>query len=89
MMTNQGMQRSGLVLYGHGIRSRELICPGCDDRLYLDCHRELKRLLDRIVSLRTRLIARSVVVAEPPAECITRYEFEYRDAGYETKYDEG
>ena len=40
---------------------------------------ELKRMLQRIVSMLTRLIARSGAVAEPAVE----YEYEYRVAEYE------
>ena len=52
-------------------------------------HAELKRLLHRIVSMLTRLIARSDVVAESEAEYNTgiKYKYEYRDAEYE--YDQG
>ncbi|WP_146524692.1 four helix bundle protein [Novipirellula artificiosorum] len=46
-------------------------------------HRQLKRLLHRIVSMLTRLIARSDVVAESGSE----YKYEYREAEYE--YGEG
>ena len=44
---------------------------------------ELKKMLKRIVSMLTRLIARADVVSEPAVE----YEYEYRDAEYE--YEEG
>ena len=40
---------------------------------------ELKKMLKRIVSMLTRLIARADVVSEPAVE----YEYEYRDAEYE------
>ena len=37
----------------------------------------------------TRLIARGDVVAEAPTEYNAGVEYEYRDAEYEYKYDEG
>ena len=42
-------------------------------------HRELKTMLKRIVSMLTRLIARTDTVSEPAIE----YEYEYRGAEYE------
>ena len=51
-------------------------------------HADLKGLLHRIVSMLTRLIARSTVVSEPKAEYSAGTEYEYRDADYEYKYDE-
>ncbi len=51
-------------------------------------HAELKRMLHRIVSMLTRLIARSGVVAESTEEFNPGVEHEYRDAEYEYKYDE-
>ncbi|MEQ9406569.1 MAG: hypothetical protein RIK87_02545, partial [Fuerstiella sp.] len=50
-------------------------------------HRELKRVLHRIVSMLTRLISRSQVVSESPAEYEESIEYEYRDAEHEYKYD--
>ncbi|WP_231612674.1 four helix bundle protein [Novipirellula galeiformis] len=44
-----------------------------------DRQAELKRTLNRIVSMLTRLIARADAVSEPAVE----YEHEYRDAEYE------
>ena len=58
---------------------------GLDDRR----HGELKRSLHRIVSMLTRLIARSDVVAELGIEYNPGTEYEYREAEYEYKYDEG
>ncbi|MDG2220580.1 MAG: four helix bundle protein [Rubripirellula sp.] len=55
---------------------------GLDDK----SHADLKRLLYRIVSMLTRLIARSDTVAEPPGEYNAGVEYEHRDAEY--KYDE-
>jgi four helix bundle protein len=46
-------------------------------------HDKLKRVLHRIVSMLTRLIARSDVVAESVAKYATGAEYEYRDAEYE------
>jgi four helix bundle protein len=51
-------------------------------------HAELKRMLHRIVSMLTKLIARSDVVSEPPAEYNAGIEYEYRDVEYAYKYDE-
>ena len=55
-----------------------------------ECHCRLKQRLHRIVSMLTRLIARSDVVAESETEYNAgfdgEYEYEYRDAEYE--YDE-
>ena len=50
-------------------------------------HREMKRVLHRIASMLTRLIARSEVVSESPAEYDAAIEYEYRNAEYEYKYD--
>ena len=50
-------------------------------------HVDLKRSLHRIVSMLTRLIARSEGVSEPPTEYNAGVEYEYRDAEYEYKYD--
>ena len=50
-------------------------------------HRDLKRTLHRIVSMLTRLIARSDVVAEPEVKYRVGIEHEYRDAEYEYKYE--
>ena len=52
-------------------------------------HRQLKQMLHRIVSMLTRLIARSEVVAEsePQYNAGIEYEYEYREAEYE--YDDG
>lgn len=48
----------------------------------------MKRMLHRIVSMLTRLIARGDVVAETPTEYNVGIEYEYRDAEYEYKYEE-
>ncbi|MEL6899297.1 MAG: four helix bundle protein [Planctomycetota bacterium] len=56
------------------------------DGLNFDRHAELKRILHRIVSMLTRLIARGDVIAEPPTEYNAEFEYEYRDAEYE--YDQ-
>ncbi|TWT95151.1 hypothetical protein [Neorhodopirellula pilleata] len=63
------------------------------DRLDDRTHDELKRMLHRIVSMLTRLIARSESVAELPGEYNAGVEYEYREYGYreaeyEYKYDE-
>ena len=58
---------------------------GLDD----DHHAELKRMLHRVVSMLTRLIARSDAVAETPMEYNVGVEYEYRDAEYEYKNEEG
>ncbi len=50
-------------------------------------HGELRRTLHRIVSMLTRLIARSDAVGETAAEFNAGVEYEYRDAEYEYKYD--
>ncbi len=50
-------------------------------------HNELKRMLHRIVSMLTHLIARSDAVSESPTEYNAGIEYEYRDAEYEYKYD--
>lgn len=52
---------------------------GLDD----PCHAELKPMFHRIVSMLTRLIARSDGVAEPGAECKVEIKYEYRDVEYE------
>jgi len=52
---------------------------GLDDQ----SHSELKHMLHRIVSMLTRLIARSQVVSEPQAEYNSDFEYEYREAEYE------
>jgi len=51
-------------------------------------HRQLKQMLHRIVSMLTRLIARSDVVSEPATDynAGAEYKYEYREAEYE--YDE-
>jgi hypothetical protein len=46
-------------------------------------------MLYRIVSMLTRLIARSEVVSETAAECNARDEHGDRDVEYEYKYEEG
>ena len=58
---------------------------GLDDKR----HAELKRILHRIVSMLTRLIARSEVVSEPSAEynAGVEYKYEYREAEYEYDRD--
>ena len=58
------------------------------DGLNDERHRQLKQMLHRIVSMLTRLIARSDVVAEPAAQynAGVEYKYEYREAEYE--YDE-
>ena len=48
----------------------------------------MKRILHRIVSMLTRLIARGDVIAEPPTQYNAGIEYEYRDAEYEYKYEE-
>ena len=50
---------------------------------------ELKRVLHRIVSMLTRLIARSDAVAESSAKyhAEVEYEYEYRDAEYECDFE--
>ena len=58
------------------------------DGLGDDQHSALKRILHRIVSMLTRLIARSDVVGEAAAEYNARVEYEYRDAEHEYKYDQ-
>ena len=58
------------------------------DELNGDRHAELKRILHRIVSMLTRLIARGDVVAETPTQYSAEVEYEYRDAEYEYKYDQ-
>ncbi|MEQ9411582.1 MAG: four helix bundle protein [Fuerstiella sp.] len=50
-------------------------------------HCEMKRVLHRIVSVLTRLISRSEVVSESPAEYDAAIEYEYHDAEYEYRYD--
>lgn len=55
------------------------------DGLDSDRHAELKRILHRIVSMLTKLIARSSVVSESKAEYDSEYE--YRDAECEYKYE--
>ena len=55
---------------------------GLDDKR----HTQLKRSLHRIVSMLTRLIARSEVVSESQSEYNSGIEYEYRDAEY--KYEE-
>ncbi|WP_145390264.1 four helix bundle protein [Stieleria neptunia] len=59
------------------------------DGLDVERHHELKRSLHRIVSMLTRLIARSDAVAESPVEYNAGTEYEYRDAEYEYEYDQG
>ena len=58
------------------------------DGLNDERHRQMKQMLHRIVSMLTRLIARSDVVAEPAAQynAGVEYKYEYREAEYE--YDE-
>ena len=48
---------------------------------------ELKRMLNRIVSMLTRLIGRADVVSEPGQEYNATVEYEYRDAEYEYEYE--
>ena len=57
------------------------------DGLAIERHEELKRMLHRIVSMLTRLIAKSDAVAESAAEYNAEVEYEYRGAEYEYKYD--
>ncbi|MEM8671538.1 MAG: four helix bundle protein [Planctomycetota bacterium] len=52
-------------------------------------HAEFKRMLHRIVSMLTRLIARGDVVAETPTEYVVGIEYESRDAEDEYRFDEG
>ncbi len=61
------------------------------DGLDSESHLALKRSLHRIVAMLTRLISRLNVVAEPGTSYNTAIdnEYEYRDAEYEYKYDEG
>ncbi|TWU44954.1 hypothetical protein Q31b_01250 [Novipirellula aureliae] len=58
------------------------------DSMNDECHRQLKQILHRIVSMLTRMIARSDLVAESATEynAGVEYKYEYRDAEYE--YDE-
>ncbi len=51
-------------------------------------HRQLKRKLHRLVSMLTRLIARSNSVSEPGAPYTADDEYEYRDAEYEYRVAE-
>ena len=74
----------GSALECVAIQDLLVVTGGIDDR----AHDELKRLLHRIVSMLTRLIARSDGVAESPAEYNYGIEYEYRDAEYEYKYDQ-
>jgi glutamate synthase domain-containing protein 1 len=55
---------------------------GIDDKE----HSELKRVLQRIVSMLTRLIARGDGVAEPASGYDAEVEYEYRDAEYEYEH---
>ncbi len=57
------------------------------ERLDDERHRELKRSLKRIVSMLTRLIARSDVVAETGTKYNAGVEYEYRHAEYEYEYE--
>jgi len=57
---------------------------GLDDKRHL----ALKRTLQRIVSMLTRLIARSDVVSESSAEYNSTDEYEYREAEYEYEHEE-
>ena len=52
-----------------------------------DRHVQLKRMLHRIVSMLTRLIARSDVARETCAEYNALVEYEYHDVKYEYKND--
>ena len=56
---------------------------GLDD----DTHLNLKRMLKRIVSMLTRLIARADVVSESNSEYNSTVEYEYRDAEYEYEHE--
>ena len=56
---------------------------GLNDKL----HEQLKRTLHRIVSMLTRLIARSEGVADPGTEYNADVEYEYREAKYEYEYE--
>ncbi len=58
------------------------------ERLDDERHRELKRSLKRIISMLTRLIARSDVVAETGTKYDAGVEYEYRHAEYEYERDE-
>jgi len=57
------------------------------DGLDSERHREMKRTLKRIVSMLTRLIARTDVVSESSAKYNAADEYEYRDAEYEYEYE--
>ena len=56
---------------------------GIDD----ESHAEMKRMLKRIVSMLTRLIARADVVSESSNEYSAANEYEYRDAEYEYEHE--
>ncbi len=53
-----------------------------------ESHRELKRMLKRIVSMLTRLIGRADVVSESSEAYNAAGEYEYRDAEYEYEHEE-
>ena len=71
-------------------RGSALECVAIQDVLAVtdECRRQLKQMLHRIVSMLTRLIVRSDVVAGSETEYNAGVddEYEYRDAEYE--YDE-
>ena len=52
-----------------------------------ESHGNLKRILKRVVSMLTRLIARGDVAREGSAEYNADGEYEYRDAEYEYEYE--
>ncbi len=58
------------------------------DEMNDEHHDRLKRMLHRIVSMLTRLIARSDVVAEPGTKYNAGSEYEYREAEAEYEYDD-
>jgi len=60
--------------------------PGATGGLNDQRHAELKRTLHQIVSMLTRLIARSEGVSEARAEYDVDFEYEYREA--KSEYDE-
>ena len=57
------------------------------DGLHAESHRDLKRVLHRIVSMLTRLIGRADLASESDADYHTAGEYEYRDAEYEYEHE--
>jgi len=72
----------GSVLECAAIQDVAAATAGTDD----ESHRKVKHILERIVSMLTRLIARDDMARENSGEYAGEGEYEYRDAEFETAY---